>query len=265
MTFDELSPEARALLARARNGERGPNARELRRIRNNVVLGVAPAGLLLGATEAAAAGKLTVLSLLGMAAKGAVLGTAVALGGYAVQRSGSEPAPVHVPPAASSNARERGPAPRRREPSPAAMDIVPPAAPSARSTPSSTFTSSGAVGKAEPSTATPALSADRSTSTGAMPLSAELLEEVETLRRVQEHLRAGRGAEALRVLDASASRLGQGQLRQERLAAEVFAACQSAQLERARQAARRFLQENPATPSAARLKTSCIGGELALP
>jgi outer membrane protein assembly factor BamD (BamD/ComL family) len=95
-----------------------------------------------------------------------------------------------------------------------------------------------------------------------LPVSAELAEELANLRRVQEALRAGRGAEALRLLDAGSSRLDQGQLRQERLAAEVFAACQSGEVERARRAARRFLDENPATPSAARLQSSCVGAEL---
>ena len=246
--MDELSPEAQALLARARDEERTPNTRELQRIRNNVVLGIAPATLMLGAAKVAAASELGALSLLGLAAKGAALGTAVALGSYAVERSWNEPAPapVIVQPAPSSNARVEIPTESRGGPLPVPADVVPPEAPSTRSNPSSTLASPDAGENAGPS-------------------SAELLEEVETLRRVQEHLRAGQGAEALRVLDASSSRLGQGQLRQERLAAEVFAACGSGQIERARQAARRFVQENPATPSAARLKTSCVGAELDLP
>jgi hypothetical protein len=255
----ELGPEARDLIEQACREERAPEAHELRRIRNNVLFGVAPTAVLLGAGEAAAAaGKLSVLSLVGVAGKGALLGTAVALAGYAVQRveSRSLPPPSAVLPVARLETPALPPAASRASVSPALPAPVPPAtSPAARATLEknpSTSTTAAPPGEPLPSEAS-------------MSGSAELLEEVENLRRVQEHLRAGRGAEALRVLDASSSRLGQGQLRQERLAAEVFASCQSGQTQRAREAARRFLKENPATPSAARLKTSCVGEELDLP
>jgi hypothetical protein len=254
----ELGPEARDLVERACREERAPEAHQLRRIRNNVLFGVAPTVVLLGAGEAAAAaGKLSVLSLVGVAGKGALLGTAVALAGYAVQRAESRSLPP--PPAALPVARFETPAP----PPPASRARVSPALPA----PVSPATSPAARATLEknPSSSTTAPPSETLPSVASMSGSAELLEEVENLRRVQEHLRAGRGAEALRVLDASSSRLGQGQLRQERLAAEVFAACQSGQTERARDAARRFLNENPATPSAARLKTSCVGEEIDLP
>lgn len=255
---DELGTEARALIERACREERAPEASVLRRIRNNVVFGVAPA-VLLGAGEAAAAGaKLSVLSLVGLAGKGALLGTAVAIAGYAVQRSESapEPAPVRALPAARLETPEPPPVPNRTLLAPDPRERVSPA---------TAPRENAVVEKSPASNASSTPSGEQLPSVGALPDSAELLEEVDNLRRVQEHLRAGRGAEALRVLDASSSRLGQGQLRQERLAAEVFAACQSGQTDRARAAARRFLRENPATPSAARLKTSCVGEELELP
>jgi hypothetical protein len=59
--------------------------------------------------------------------------------------------------------------------------------------------------------------------------------------------------------------LENGQLRQERLAAEVFAACQTGQVTRAERAARRFLSEHPATPAGERIRASCAGGALVRP
>lgn len=255
---DELGFEARDLVERACREERSPDAHELRRIRNNVLFAVAPATVLLGAGEAAAAGKMSALSLVALAAKGALLGTAVAFAGYGVQQVQSRSVSGPVP--ARAEVKLEAPAP---PPAPSGREVpavsrAPVSGAPARSERAliekgpSSRASSGPPGEAVPSVAS-------------LPDSAELLEEVENLRRVQEHLRAGRGAEALRILDASSSRLGQGQLRQERLAAEVFAACQSGHTDRARDAARRFLRENPATPSAARLKTSCVGGEIDLP
>jgi hypothetical protein len=257
--IDELSPEARDLIDRACQEERVPQASELRRIRNNVVFGVAPAAVLLGAGEvAAAAAPMSVLSLVGLAAKGALLGTAVAIAGYAVQRieSAPRPAPVHALPAAKVETPEPPALPQPATVSPDSRESVSPARAPARS---------GVTEKTPASNASSAGAGEQLPSVGTLPDSAELLEEVNNLRRVQELLRAGRGVDALTVLDASSSRLGQGQLRQERLAAEVFAACQSGQGDRARDAARRFLLENPATPSAARLKTSCVGEEIDLP
>jgi hypothetical protein len=262
----ELSPEARGFLERGRDAERMPSEHELQRIRNNVVLGVAPAGLLLATGKAAAAAtKLSALSLLGLAAKGGLLGTLVAFGGYALQRVGSDPSPspAVVQSVATATTFERPGAQNRSGTPPVAPALVasvttPPP------TPSSAPTAFGALERAAADDSA-SLPSDLLPSVGSLPVSAELLEEVQDLKRVQEHLRAGRGTEALRVLDASSSRLGQGQLRQERLAAEVFAACQSGRMERARQAARRFMLENPATPSAARLKTSCVGEEIDRP
>jgi hypothetical protein len=255
---DELGPEARDLIARACREERAPEAHELRRIRNNVVLGAAPAAVLLGAGEAAAAtAKVTLVSLAGLATKGFLLGTAVAFAGYTVHgyEYRSVSAPTLVRPAPKPETSVAPPVPSEvlvsaDSPTPVVPPLERPESAVIRKRSSSSVSSTPPVAHLP--------------SSGALPDSAELREEVENLSRVQEHLRAGRGAEALRVLDASSSRLGQGQLRQERLAAEVFAACQSGDKERARSAARRFLMENPATPSAARLKTSCVGEEIDL-
>jgi hypothetical protein len=267
--MEELGPEARSLIERARHEERPPNAEVLARIRSHVTLGVAST-VLLGAGEAVAlAGKTSVFSLLGVAVKGGLLGTAVALAGHTIERATNAPEP---PPAALHAVANTGapsaPAPHRYGPSAPALEAKPAEhEPGAAPVASVSALPHAPAPRREPRA--PSLPASGATATvgslgaaASLPVSAELAEELSNLRRVQEALRAGHGAEALRLLDTSSPRLDQGQLRQERLAAEVFAACQSGQLERARQAARRFLEENPATPSAARLQSSCVGPEL---
>ena len=88
-----------------------------------------------------------------------------------------------------------------------------------------------------------------------------LLKEIALLEQVQVALRAGNGARALSLLDQNSPQPGSGQLGAERLAAEVFAACQAGDRERAARAARRFLQAYPATPASARVRASCAGPE----
>jgi hypothetical protein len=85
---------------------------------------------------------------------------------------------------------------------------------------------------------------------------ADLRQELALLERVQGELRAGNGARALELLD---ERPATRQLTTEYLAAEVFAACQIGQRERARSAAERFLRLHPAGPLATRVRNSCAG------
>ena len=86
-----------------------------------------------------------------------------------------------------------------------------------------------------------------------------LLEEIALLERVQVALRAGNGAQALSLLDQSSAANGSGQLGSERLAAEVFAACQVGDRQRASRAARRFFRDYPKTPASDRVRASCAG------
>jgi hypothetical protein len=85
---------------------------------------------------------------------------------------------------------------------------------------------------------------------------ADLRQELALLERVQGELRAGNGARALELLD---ERPATRQLTTEYLAAEVFAACQIGQRDRARSAAERFLRSHPAGPLAMRVRNSCAG------
>jgi hypothetical protein len=264
---DELGLEARALIDRACREERSPDDAVLDGIKRRVVLGAASAGVLLGAGEAAAgAGESQVLMLLGLAAKGGAAGAAVAVLGYSVERAMLEPVAPRPARAVASVV-----APRADDDAPAVPAVAEPpvaheeseAKPAERG--DTLRPSPAKIGEKASSAAVLAAppSDEPALAVGSLPVTAALLEEVATLRRVQGELRAGRGREALRLLDESSSRLGRGQLRQERLAAEVFASCQSGELDRARAAARRLLAENPATPSAERLKSSCVAGELA--
>jgi hypothetical protein len=259
----ELGAEARALITQACSDEAAPSSSELERIRKNVIAGAAASAALLAAPHAAGAGALaTPLALVGLALKGAALGTIVALGGFSLDRFVLHPAPER----ASKSAQVRAPAearaplgslatPSGRElsppaPEPRAIDpqLAPPAVPLRPTAP-------------KPGLPHGVSKETAGVATGSLEISADLREESALLARVQQELRAGRGADALRLLDASSPRLERGQLRQERLAAEVLAACQTGDVERARRGVRAFLAENPATPSAARLRSSCVGAE----
>ena len=256
----ELGAEARALIDQACNEEALPPSAELERIRKNVVSGVAASAALLAAPHAAGfASGTTPLALLGLALKGGAVGTAVVLTAFSVNRFVVSPAP----------AREAAGLQEGRSASASMQSARPTVAPGARvaaDTPPAPLTN------AQPPLQSPALAGtatNRAAASnvasdavlGSLAGSADLHEETVLLRRVQQELRAGRGAEALRLLDATSPRLERGQLRQERLAAEVLAACQTGDIERARRSAQAFVSENPATPSAARLRSSCVGPE----
>lgn len=90
-------------------------------------------------------------------------------------------------------------------------------------------------------------------SSGAIALRAELL----LLERMQGALRAGQASRALELVSQHEREFPQGQLRSERLATEVFAACQLGQLARARAATRHFLERDTASPLAQRVKAAC--------
>lgn len=81
--------------------------------------------------------------------------------------------------------------------------------------------------------------------------------ELELMSEVQSALRDQQGARALRLIERHDAEFGQGQLQQERLAAEVFAACQVGDRSRARDAATRFLGSDRTSPLALRVQGAC--------
>jgi hypothetical protein len=258
----ELGANARALIDQACNEEAAPPHSELERIRKNVVTGAVSSAVMLAAPHAAGfVGGTTPLALVVLALKGGAAGTLVALAAFGADRWFASPGPRDA-----AGAHDAAPAIVRAAPvrtAPSRHTAVPalPAPPGPEGETSALRASTGeprigAAIRAEASSR-PASGAG----VGSLEASAALHEETALLKRVQQELRAGRGVEALRLLDASSARLERGQLRQERLAAEVLAACQAGELERARRSARAFAAENPATPSAARLRASCVGSE----
>lgn len=87
--------------------------------------------------------------------------------------------------------------------------------------------------------------------------------ELELMSQVQAALRDNRGARALSLLARYDDSFPRGQLGTERLAAEVFAACQVGDVTRARGAATRFLARDASSPLAERVKGACAKAEYA--
>jgi len=98
-----------------------------------------------------------------------------------------------------------------------------------------------------------------SSSEAAAPTAAPsgLSAELQLLNAAQAALRDGRGAQALALLQRYDQAFPQGQLLGERLAAEVFAACQVGNRARASQAAERFLHQDARSVLAGRVRQSC--------
>ena len=84
-----------------------------------------------------------------------------------------------------------------------------------------------------------------------------LAAELQLLTAAQTALRDGRGADALALLERYDRAFPVGQLLGERLAAEVFAACQQGNRARAARAAQRFLQNDSSSVLAGRVRRSC--------
>jgi hypothetical protein len=274
---ERLGREARELIERARREEAVADADELARIRRRVIVaasGSAVLGTLGKALALKGNGALGIPSLLKAALIGSGTG-AVAIGVTLMLTaptgsSAGARAPASVsarPPAARTPAAELAPAPA---PSEAAPSTAPEAsAGSATSSPSGAENlpaSNGGRGRvareAQESRAPSfAPAAPQSPTAPAAPEAGTLAPELALLERVQAELRSGHGERALELLDKSSLALERSQLRAERLAAEVFAACQAGDLSRARGVMKRFLQDYPNTPAAARVRASCAGAE----
>lgn len=84
-----------------------------------------------------------------------------------------------------------------------------------------------------------------------------LEEDTAVLREVQRSLTQRDGARALDLLDNLAARHPAGVLREERLAARVFALCAAGRVNEAREAGKRFVAELPASVQVVRVRASC--------
>lgn len=288
--MSELGRDARELIERALRDEASVDAVELARIRRRVLAAGA------GASVFGSVGK--AIALLGKASVGPVikafgLGVAVtvlALGIPTVlskehanpQVSQPTRAAVVVPKPAleikQALPEEAIPAAPSLPPPHAAMLAIPVAPPSPQRTrppveptqPSAPLAAPPAIeanALSQPSTPPDVRSAAGSSETYSTPTSAPprkastLVQELTLLEKVQSELRAGHGAAALRLLDRSTPPEG-GQLQAERLAAEVFAACQAGDVARARASARLFLSRYASSPASARVRSSCAGEQV---
>lgn len=190
------------------------------------------------ATPSTATGVVALLPL----AKGVGIGLFLTAGALSAARIFSAPPAVPITPPSALPAPRVVPAnaapARQNEVAPAPVGLVPESnqAPSAAA-PVARVTSSAAAPGAEPV--------------------AGLAAELQMLSSVQTQLRDGRGAAALELLERYDRRFPSGQLQGERLAAEVFAACQSGNRARALRAAERFLQHDDNSVLAERVRRSC--------
>lgn len=265
MTDERLGPDARALIARALREEAQADASELARIRKRVLtvsVGVGALGsagktlAVSGLSGGVGALSIAKAALLGASAAIVAVGLSSALKPQESQKT-EEPPPLSAPtPMARVTAVEQAATgePGARPAQPARKSL--PAASHAKQAPPTS--APRATSGREREQKSPGLSQRDVPSTGS---DSSLLEEIALLERVQTALRAGNGASALTLLDQSSPGPGSGQLGSERLAAEVFAACQLGDRERASRAARRFLKIYGAAPASARVRTSCAGGE----
>jgi len=267
---EELSLEARALIERAVREEPPASSVVLAKIRRQVISVGAAAGTIGVAGKVAAAGAGSVLaggtstavasSVFGSLLLGAALGVGVTVGpqlfdstdaplpSASSERAGISP----VAPGTRAEAAPPAPVPAETRNAGAPLSAK---VPSAHTPQRKAATSITAADERAP-TPTPLpekTSPERQARSGA-----DLRQELALLERVQGELRAGNGARALELLD---ERPATRQLTTEYLAAEVFAACQTGQRERARRAAERFLRLHPAGPLASRVRNSCAGLE----
>ncbi|HWA75391.1 MAG TPA: hypothetical protein VG937_23800 [Polyangiaceae bacterium] len=281
---ENLGPEARQLINRARREEPVVDPDELARIRRSV-LATATGAAALGSVGKALAlqgaarfgvSSLIKAGLLGSGAGAMAFGVSLMLGSPSLPR---EQPPEHraltadhaprsagqaVPEVASTNAQEE---PVRNPAGVAPTEV--PAGPRSALRPSAALKPVPSVGERTdlPAAGTGAGGSERKAASPVSESKSVALEgstlapELALLERVQSELRSGNGRRALELLDRSSIDVAHSQLGAERLAAEVFAACQAGDLERVRRASSRFLKEFPNSPSAARVRASCARAE----
>jgi hypothetical protein len=261
---EPLSREARGLLTQAVNDEGALRADAARRARLKQALlsglAASSAGLVAGTTEAAVGVKAAsgALSLVKGLAVGLLVSGGIA-GGFRLALSSDTEAPVPTLVSASSAAT-----PGRMDPAKLAeAGAVPPvvvapvteaASPAA---PASVDASAAKARALLPASAAEPADAAKPPESSAPALRAEL----QLMSEVQAALRDNSGARALTLIERYDGAFAQGQLRSERLAAEVFAACQVGNVARAQRAAAQFLSRDLSSPLAARVQGACINAE----
>jgi hypothetical protein len=235
---DGLSPATRALVERARNGDRlDGDRREALRRGVATALGVEAAGNLgTPSTPRAPATRWALRTLGALGATGAALVVAAHLHG----------ALGHGPPASPSI----GPRVVAAAAAPSSSPVVSSSSPDAPSALDAPATS--------PAPAEPRVPAPR-VARPAAPEGDALAAEARLLAAAQSALDQGRGAQALGVLDEHDRRFPSGVLAPESEALRVDALCATGRADDARAEALRLRARYPGSPR--RLSPSCVGGE----
>jgi hypothetical protein len=92
------------------------------------------------------------------------------------------------------------------------------------------------------------------------PAADTLLAETHRLREAHGALQGGDPEKALSLLDAPTAETEGQKLREERAAARVLALCKLGRVDEANAEAARFLEKNPRSPLAARVRKACPAG-----
>lgn len=271
----QMSSEARKVLELARL-EDGPDASAASRVERSLAKRIALGGAVMGgsvlAKSAAASG---LWATLGKSAVAAGAAAGIALAGWEAAHSDS-PSEAQEPPSRPASverhrARVAMPpplAPRvepEREASP--TDEAPRPQPEPKSE-----TMPVAMPAAEPKTRTMTSTPEQGPSPQPLwqeegppsdapvtskPEPDQLALETRELREAQQALRNGDAGRALGLLEAQERRYAAGVLTQERQAARVLALCQSGQVQRARDEAKRFERQFPQSALRGKVKNAC--------
>jgi len=254
----ELNDEARSLIRAALSDEHGPGPAHRARLRRKVLARAAAGGIATVVGGGAAQASAQSLSAIVASSVGVGLGVGLLLAGAAQLAFPTSSSGSPAPSARSANT----PVLDRREQAPRRAPVVEEAQAPTAEVPQ---TSPGESTAGEKSAAPPTLkrnadaiapSSSSSSSSGTdhgSPLRAEL----DSMARVQEALRDSQGTRALTLIANYDALYPNGVLKSERLAAEVFAACQLGDRTRARNAAERFLAKDSGSSLAVRVRNSC--------
>jgi len=249
----ELNDEARSLIRAALSDEHQPGAAHRSRLRQKVLARAAAGGIatMLGGAAQASAQPLAAIVTSNVAVGVGVGLLLVGAAQLAMPTSASRPVEPSARPMTTRSLD-------RREQAPLRWSVVEDGrAPSAEARENSPRESTAGEKNAAP---TPlkrnAEAAAPSASTGT-DRGSPLRVELELMARVQEALRDGQGARALSLIASYDALYPNGLLKTERLASEVFAACQLGDRTRAHRAAERFLAKDSNSSLAVRVRNSC--------
>jgi hypothetical protein len=251
----ELNDEARSLIRAALSDEHGPGPAHRARLRQKVLARAAAGAIATVVGGGAAQAGAHSLSAIVASSVGVGLGVGLLLAGAAQLAFPTASSRSPEPSARSTNM----PVLDRREQVPRRAPVVEEARAPTAEVPE---TSPGESTAGEKSAAPAPLKRNAeaiapSSSTSGTARGSPLRAELDSMARVQEALRDSQGTRALALIASYDALYPNGVLKSERLAAEVFAACQLGDRTRARAAAERFLATDRSSSLAVRVRNSC--------